>query len=196
MMDSKQQQQQQQQQQHHTVSKEFTVYRDELYYDDLLPLQTILNFFERVRTEALGGPNRLRQLKEEENLLWVVTSIDELISFPYRHHFHGQEDINGGFFKDDEYDDNDMKVKPGDDLIVRMVVTPKRRGMFLICEQEILKRGTKCNGDDDNSKGVENAILLAKGTVTVCAINAQSNRPTSNLPDSLKVDLRKIGLEI
>lgn len=43
----------------------------------ILPIRNAMNFFERSRTNYLGGPNRLRKMQLEEDIIWVVTNIDD-----------------------------------------------------------------------------------------------------------------------
>jgi acyl-CoA thioesterase FadM len=53
---------------------EYRTYRDELDPDHRIPLHTHLKYFERSRSDSLGGPSSLRKLQEQENILVVVTS--------------------------------------------------------------------------------------------------------------------------
>ena len=61
-------------------SEATTIQRDELdaHVPNQLPLRTILNYFERSRTNLFGGPNNLRKLQEEDGILAVVTSTRDL----------------------------------------------------------------------------------------------------------------------
>lgn len=149
------------------LTKSFTMHRDEfdVHMPGAIPIQTTLNLFERVRSDALGGPERLRQMQEDDNLLWVVTSIDDLQI------------------------DTRKSIRPGDDVLVSMYCTVKRKGMIIVIEQEILG---KPHSDSQNNKsgidvnGVEDMVVLAKGTVTICAIDSIRGRPTSNIPSKVK----------
>ena len=102
-----------------TFQDEFTIHRDEfdIHLSNSIPIQTVLNLFERQRTNGLGGPDILQKMQDEHNILWVVTSIDDL------HIFH---DASGDL------------LKPGVKAIVRSYVDVKRRGMILDFHQEVV----------------------------------------------------------
>jgi len=56
----------------------FTVYRDELdaHWTGHLPLRNVLNWWERARSNWFGGPQALRRLQDEDNLIAVVTHVE------------------------------------------------------------------------------------------------------------------------
>jgi acyl-CoA thioesterase FadM len=137
------------------LTKAFTIHRDEfdVHMPGAIPLTTALNLFERVRSDALGGPDKLRQMQEDDNIIWVVTSVDDL-----------QIDARNS-------------IRPGDNVLVSMYCTMKRNGMLVVCNQEL--RTTPINDDEDT-------IVLAKGTVTICAIDTIRGRPTSKIPDEVR----------
>ena len=56
-----------------------------------------------------------------------------------------------------------------------MYATIKRRGMIIVCDQDIVI-------EDDNGK----LVVLAKGTVTICALNSKSGRPTNKIPEYVR----------
>lgn len=58
----------------------FTAYRDEFdpHLKSHLPLHGVLKHFERIRTNSLGGPTKLRELQEDHGLLFVLTGIKDL----------------------------------------------------------------------------------------------------------------------
>ena len=134
-------------------SQRFIVHRDEFdhHMKGSIPIATTLNLFERVRSDSLGGPDQLRRMQEEDNILWVVTSIDNL-----------------------QIDTTD-NIQPGDEVVVRMYATIKRRGMIIVCDQDIVI-------EDDSGK----LVVLAKGTVTICALNSKSGRPTNKIPEHVR----------
>eukprot|EP00978_Attheya_sp_CCMP212_P010394 scaffold25190_cov53-Attheya_sp.AAC.2 len=140
------------------LTKAFTIHRDEfdVHMPGAIPLSTALNLFERVRSDALGGPDKLRQMQEDDNIIWVVTSVDDL-----------QIDARNS-------------IRPGDSVVVSMYCTMKRMGMLVVCDQEI--RRTLSTDDED-------MIVLAKGTVTICAIDTIRGRPTSKIPDEVRARL-------
>lgn len=59
-----------------TLLDTFTPFRDE-FDGDVIPIRKQLNFFERARSNFLGGPDVLRKLQQEDGLIFVVSSIDQ-----------------------------------------------------------------------------------------------------------------------
>jgi acyl-CoA thioesterase FadM len=143
----------------------FTVHRDEFDVNmpNAIPIRTVLNLFERQRSNGLGGPQVLKQMQDEYNLLWVVTSIDDL-------NIHQS---NG---------DGNVIVKPGMKVLVRSFFEVKRRGMILEFQQEVVAV------DDDEDK----EVILAQGCVTICAIDSIKGRPTNNIPQHVRDMFEKI----
>jgi acyl-CoA thioesterase FadM len=78
---------------------------------------------------------------------------------------------------DDLQIDARNSIRPGDNVLVSMYCTMKRNGMLVVCNQEL--RTTPINDDEDT-------IVLAKGTVTICAIDTIRGRPTSKIPDEVR----------
>ena len=71
----------------------FTVWKDELdpyvssssskpSLSSVLPLRTVLNYFERPRSNFIGGPDELKKLQDEDGIVVVVTSIDDCSLHP------------------------------------------------------------------------------------------------------------------
>lgn len=146
-----------------TFQDTFTIHRDEfdIHMPNAIPIQTALNLFERQRSNGLGGPQMLKQMQEEYNLLWVVTSIDDLVIFPYIGNGNGTRNA---------------MVRPGMQVVVRSFVKAKRRGMIIECQQEVVATfGTE-----------KEEVTLAKGVVTICAIDSVKGRPTSNIPQHVR----------
>jgi len=63
------------------VQHSFVVYRDE-WNGDHLSFYNVLNFFERLRSIQIGGPDKLKMLQNEERLLVVVARIDHGVVLP------------------------------------------------------------------------------------------------------------------
>lgn len=134
-----------------TASHSYSFYlnRDEFdaHMPGILPIRTALNIFERTRSNALGGPDLLQKMQDESGLLWVVTSIDEMLIEPF------------------------IVCQPGEEVICRSTFDTKRNGMIVECKQEIC-----------NMIGGDKFQTLAKGIVTLCAIDAKTGKPTKNIP--------------
>jgi len=150
----------------------FTIHRDEfdIHMPNAIPIQTVLNLFERQRSNGLGGPHMLKQMQEEYNLLWVVTSIDDLVIFPYLGCNDKANAIGNG------NGTRNAMVKPGMQVMVRSFVKAKRRGMILECQQEVV--ATFGNEKEE--------VILAQGVVSICAIDSVKGRPTSNIPQHVR----------
>ncbi|GFH56851.1 hypothetical protein CTEN210_13327 [Chaetoceros tenuissimus] len=153
-----------------TFQDEFTIHRDEfdIHLSNSIPIQTVLNLFERQRTNGLGGPDVLQKMQDEHNILWVVTSIDDLQIF---------------------HDTSEDLLKPGVKAIVRSYVDVKRRGMILDFHQQVV---VKDKGDRESTE-VESEFVVAEGRVTICAIDSEKKRPTSKIPTYVQELFEKRG---
>ena len=150
-----------------TVAEQtYTPYRDEYDFhlgSTHLPLQSALNLFERARTDYLGGPDALRQLKDKHNLIAVVTGIDKC------------ELVNLGHKKDErDEEEADAGCRPGEAIAVKTYFLSKRRGRVIECRQTLLVSGTK------------RRRRLAQGIVTIMILEADTRRPAKSIPKWLK----------
>lgn len=161
----------------------FTIHRDELVVLDMipttidvltqgkreihymLPLRSVLNLFERARSNFLGGPNVLRRLQTENNLLWVVTSIDDLILL---------------YPRDDE--PSTLMLYPGQSVVVKTDAITRRKGMIVEFHQTV--GIVEADGNSYPRPGYQTKI--ATGVVTICAIDSVSGKPTSNIPSYIQ----------
>eukprot|EP00559_Dactyliosolen_fragilissimus_P005577 CAMPEP_0184868172 /NCGR_PEP_ID=MMETSP0580-20130426/29467_1 /TAXON_ID=1118495 /ORGANISM="Dactyliosolen fragilissimus" /LENGTH=320 /DNA_ID=CAMNT_0027368901 /DNA_START=361 /DNA_END=1320 /DNA_ORIENTATION=- len=153
-----------------TYRDEFDVCETNTPKEGRFPLRSVLNLFERSRSLGLGGPDELRKMKEEEGILWVVTSIDNLKLIP----IDGKSNLNKNMTEQQEYG----ICKIGGDLAVKSTVTMKRRGMILEFNQ-ILMKTSKIENEDSHQ-------IIAKGDITICAVDVQTGRPTRKIPSSLR----------
>ncbi|KAK1745428.1 hypothetical protein QTG54_003352 [Skeletonema marinoi] len=128
-----------------------------------IPIRSVTNFFERHRTTYLGGPDKLRKLQQEDGILFVITAMDdgEICSL---------DAIDGA---------NHL----GRDVIVETKFVAKRRGMVVECYHRLLMDIDI--DDDDHDSPSKSRKLLAKATMTMMALNKDTYRPTSNLPQWL-----------
>ena len=135
-------------------SEATTIQRDELdaHAPRRLPVRTILNYFERSRTNVLGGPNNLRKLQDEDGILAVVTSIRDL-SLVW-------EEQEGGLACVD--------IHAGDSVEVQSEVEVKRKGMILEFHSSLVLSRT--------------GQTIPRGRVYLMMIDAKTMRPTSKLP--------------
>ena len=152
-------------------------YHDEfdLHTQHHIPIRSAVNFFERSRTSFLGGPDILRRMKEEDDILWVVTAIDEgelfLDSNIVLEHAVGSScDV-----EEKQAVESSMFPIPGREVTVQTHFRSKRRGMILECQHRLYM---EVNVTD----GKTNRRLLAQATVTIMALKGSTHRPTSKLP--------------
>jgi len=154
-------------------------YYDELdshYYPDLdeyqyhVPLRSAMNYFERTRSNVLGGPDVLAKMQNEEDILWVVTGADECELL-----FDSTVLDNDLNVNEEDILSLDWHLTPGKDVIVDTDIFIKRRGMFVECHHRLLL-DVKLNNGENRRR------LLAKAKMTMMAINGSTRRPTSKLP--------------
>jgi acyl-CoA thioesterase FadM len=88
----------------------YQTYRDEFdaHLTTHLPLTSAMNHMERSRTNHLGGPDLLRKMQEECNIVWYVISADEVSLVQM-----------------------DSGCSPGREVISQLAVKSKRKGMIL-----------------------------------------------------------------
>ena len=115
--------------------------------DYIIPLRNVMNFFERSRSTHLGGPEMLRKLQDEDDLVWVVTNVqDGTLFLDSLVLLNGNSNNNNNA---DEYDDDNIPEKftmkefqllyptPGREVIVQTSYIPKRRGMIIECNHRL-----------------------------------------------------------
>lgn len=171
----------------------------------ILPLRNAMNFFERSRTNYLGGPAALRKMQVDADILWVVTSVDDgevTVMLDEGSNFGSsvENDMKGGSGTSEKAKDaSPVRAMPSTmatsrrDVIIRTNFVVKRRGMIVECRHELFMDQNDSDviglSDEDDNKSellghtnTTSRILLAKATVTVMALNGSTRRPTSNLP--------------
>lgn len=161
-------------------SSTFPIHRDEMVHGATLarlPLRTILNYFERGRTNAFGGPNNLRRL-QEDGIHAVVTSIRDISliwtdrDIPTTRS-DDDEEVNGLARMSMIYPESDC-LRAGETIKVETITTVKRKGMILEMDQRIIRVGGK---DNPSSTSV-----IAQGLVSLMMVDIETRRPTSKLP--------------
>jgi len=142
---------------------------DEYHYH--VPLRSAMNYFERTRSNVLGGPDVLAKMQNEEDILWVVTGADngELVLDSIVLY---EDDLN---VNEEDILSLDWDLTPGKDVIVDTDIFIKRRGMFVECHHRLFLDVKLTNGENRRR-------LLAKATMTMMAITGSTRRPTSKLP--------------
>ena len=152
-----------------------------------IPLRSAMNYFERSRTSYLGGPSSLRKMQVEDDILWVVTGVEDgelfVDTVALEHYLDGGDDerkndgevlqlLDGGL-------DHNMHPLPGREVVVQTNFVTKRRGMIVDCEHRLYMN---VDSSIDGQKMGRSRRLLAQATVTVMALKGSTRRPTSKLP--------------
>ena len=159
----------------------------------ILPIRNAMNFFERSRTNYLGGPSTLRKMQVEEDILWVVTSVDagRVILMVDNNVNCVENDVEGGNTTTKQAEDStylshaivsSTTPSPRRDVIVRTNFIVKRRGMIVECRHELFMLDDYDESSQSLTRSNVGRNLLAKATVTVMALNGSTRRPTSKLP--------------
>mmetsp|Transcript_7122 Transcript_7122/g.11865 ORF Transcript_7122/g.11865 Transcript_7122/m.11865 type:complete len:368 (-) Transcript_7122:713-1816(-) len=155
-----------------TVRSKFSPYRDE--FDPTLPhrmpLRNVLNLFERARTDFLGGPDALRKMESEDNVVWVVTGIDhcELCNLGEA----GWEEESNG----DGVSASLVQCLPGQSVTVKTNFVSRRGAKIFDCNQMLLVPAW-----DEEICEYRNR-RLAQATITMMALDAKKRRPTRKVP--------------
>jgi len=159
------------------VRSRFEPFRDE--FDPMLPhrmpLRNVLNLFERARTDYLGGPDELRKMEAEDNVVWVVTGVDdfELCNLGEA---RWEDDQSDDLIADEARESSSVQCTPGRSVTVKTNFVSKRGGMVLECNQMLLVPAW-----DDAMNACRNR-RLAQGKISIMALDAKKRRPTRNIP--------------
>ena len=168
------------------LENRYTPYHDEFEHHNFdevnsnhkyyIPIRNAMNFFERSRSDFLGGPDGLRKMQVEDDVIWLVASVENGTLFP------GDESLDpevGDFRPEDKMKtlpastDSIFEVSPGKEVLVETSFTVKRRGMIVECHHTLWM-------DKDSRKK-----LLAQATCVMVAVHGSTKRPTSKLPQWL-----------
>ena len=166
---------------HSTGRSTFEPFRDEFdpNLPHRMPLRNVLNLFERARTDHFGGPDRLRRMEAEDNLIWVVTTIDncELCNLGEA----GWEGSDGLNEKGNENATRSSLVQctPGTSVTVKTTFVSRRGGLVVECNHMLLVPAW------DEQSGAYRSRRLAQGTIVMMALDAKKRRPTRKLPQWL-----------
>jgi acyl-CoA thioesterase FadM len=148
-------------------------------YEYHVPLRSAMNYFERSRTNVLGGPDKLARMQNEDDILWVVTSVDNgELMFNSIVVVVGEEETDLNINEGDIILSDDWDLTPGRDVIVDTDIVIKRRGMIVEFHHRLLMDVKLNNSGEKNSR----RRLLAQATITIMAIKGSTYRPTSKLP--------------
>lgn len=143
----------------------FPTYRDEFdpHLTTHMSLSNVLNLMERARSNVLGGPDCLRRLQQDDNILTVITGFRDLALVDYDKALVSP-------------------LIPGrSNIRVETVVVTKRRGTMIDCYHTATLDGKNISGRHG----------MAQGVATLLAIDAITKRPVQQLPDWILQKIRE-----
>jgi len=167
-----------------------------------VPIRNVLNFFERSRSNFLGGPDMLRRMQTEGKIVWVVIRIDDCYLIggggssggdKITNQVEGgnegelnkiQHSAGGDAGSSSDTYSNTYQCHPGQNVLVETNAKARRRNMLFECRQTLyaLEDSSSlkhpCDQEDDEGK-----VRIAQAIITIMALDADTRRPTSNIPD-------------
>jgi len=126
----------------------------------------VLRFFERNRTDAIGGSAALARLKDERGIIVVVSGMEDIACAP-----GGLRSLVAG----EESETRTKKAPPRLRAVFSRAATEvKRRGLQIAFAHELVAAPTE--GPDADAWSSE-AVVLARAEVTCTCLSAETGRP-------------------
>jgi len=126
----------------------------------------VLRFFERNRTDAIGGSAALARLKDERGIIVVVSGMEDIAFAP-----GGMRALVAG----EESETRTKKAPPRLRAVFSRAATEvKRRGLQIAFAHELVAAPTE--GPDADAWSSE-AVVLARAEVTCTCLSAETGRP-------------------
>ena len=126
----------------------------------------VLRFFERNRTDAIGGSAALARLKDERGIIVVVSGMEDIAFAP-----GGMRALVAG----EESETRTKKAPPRLRAVFSRAATEvRRRGLQIAFAHELVAAPTE--GPDADAWSSE-AVVLARAEVTCTCLSAETGRP-------------------
>ena len=134
-----------------------------------------LRFFERNRTDAIGGSAALAKLKDEESIIVVVSGMEDIAFAP-----GGMRRLLVGEESEADTESTKPKKKASSPVRMRTVFSRsataiKRRGLQIAFKHELVATRSVSNSDADAWSA--DAAVLARAEVTCTCLSAETGRP-------------------
>ena len=144
-----------------------TLHRDELGRGEFGFCEAdVLRFFERNRTDAIGGSAALARLKDERGIIVVVSGMEDIAFAP-----GGMRALVAG----EESETRTKKAPPRLRAVFSRAATEvKRRGLQIAFAHELVAAPTE--GPDADAWSSQ-AVVLARAEVTCTCLSAETGRP-------------------
>jgi acyl-CoA thioesterase FadM len=149
-----------------TFATKITLHREELGRGEFGFCEAdVLRFFERNRTDAIGGSAALARLKDERGIIVVVSGMEDIAFAP-----GGMRALVAG-----ETRARTKKAPPRlRTVFSRSATEVKRRGLQIAFAHELVAAPTE--GPDADAWSSE-AVVLARAEVTCTCLSAETGRP-------------------
>ena len=150
-----------------TFATKITLHREELGRGEFGFCEAdVLRFFERNRTDAIGGSAALARLKDERGIIVVVSGMEDIAFAP-----GGMRALVAG----EESETRSKKAPPRLRAVFSRAATEvKRRGLQIAFAHELVAAPTE--GPDADAWSSE-AVVLARAEVTCTCLSAETGRP-------------------
>lgn len=140
-----------------------TLHRDELGRGEFGFCEAdVLRFFERNRTDAIGGSAALARLKDERGIIVVVSGMEDIAFAP-----GGMRALVAG-------EESETSAKRLRAVFSRAATEVKRRGLQIAFAHELVAAPTE--GPDADAWSSQ-AVVLARAEVTCTCLSAETGRP-------------------
>jgi acyl-CoA thioesterase FadM len=175
----------------------------------ILPIRSTLNFLERDRTNLLGGPDILEQMKTLDGIIFVVTRISDVSIFDCcRTMTHNNSNHKNKVLDSDEEASSissptvsttkivtsHLVIDPLSEISVISNISVKRKKVVEFCSKLVVANNSEPQQKHETMNGKQNSgeNVIAKGIVTIMCLDAKSFKP-KEVPENLLQKWSKYG---